>query len=329
MRVIGPWGDPHAATWARSTDGGTALLELAAASGMSLTRQPSRPEDSPTRALTATSTGTGELMAAALDAGCRQLIVGVGGSVCSDGGAGLLTALGAHVLNGEGCPVPPGVPGLEQAAQLDLDPARERLTATRLTLASDVTNPLLGPTGAAAVYGPQKGADAGAVARIDDALARWFAVVTDAGSSPGLARSRGAGAAGGVGFDLLALGAEHASGIELLLDLAGLDDHLAGADLVVTGEERLDQQTLSGKAPAGVLARAREAGVPAWAVCGASELTPSEVEEAGFTGVRTLRQIEPDARRCLDNPAPLLHRIGADLGRQVAAGSTSAAGPLS
>lgn len=313
--VTGPWGDRHAATWARSADGSTALLELAAASGMSLTGQPSRPDDGPTRALTATSTGTGELMAAALDVGCRQLIVGVGGSACSDGGAGLLTALGARVLDGEGRPVPPGVPGLEQAAKLDLDPARERLTATRLTLAADVTNPLLGPTGAAAVYGPQKGADAVTVARTDAALARWSTLLADAGCAPDLAERAGSGAAGGVGLALLAMGAQHASGIDLLLDLVGLDDELVGADLVVTGEGRLDAQTLHGKAPAGVLARARAAGVPVLAVCGTSELTASDVADAGFAGVRTLREIEPDLQRCLDDPAPLLARIGADLGR--------------
>ncbi|WP_374929490.1 glycerate kinase [Kytococcus sedentarius] len=310
--VAGPWGDPVEAQWAMAPGGDEALVELAAASGIALPVQAHRPTDDATRALAASSRGTGEVIAAALDAGCRRVVVGVGGSACSDGGLGMLRALGAVVRDQSGQQVPDGVVGLERAASVDLAPARELLTGVELVLAADVTNPLVGPQGAAAVYGPQKGADEDRRPHRDGA--RPLEGRADARRHGPCARP-GAGAAGGVGFALLALGARRVSGVEHLLDLAGIDSALRDADLVVTGEGRLDSQTLHGKAPAGVLGRARAAGVPVVAVCGTSALTPSELRRAGFDRVLALTDREPDVARCLADPVPLLREVGRDLAR--------------
>lgn len=315
--VTGPWGDPVEAEWALSTDGATAVVELATASGIALTDQSSRPDDGPERALAAHTVGTGEVVAAALTAGCRTVVLGIGGSATNDGGAGMLRGLGARLLDGTGQEVADGIPGLESVTTVDLGPVLERLGDAEVVLAADVDNPLCGERGAAAVYGPQKGADEATVARIDAALEHWSQVLDTApGARPGTAGSPGAGAAGGVGYAALAaLGARRVSGVGLVLDLVDLAAGLVGADLVVTGEGRLDTQTLEGKAPAGVLAAAREAGLPVVAVCGASELTDEQALGAGFEGVLTLVDEEPDLDLCLREPLPVLRRVGENLAR--------------
>ncbi|MCK0112832.1 glycerate kinase [Ornithinimicrobium sp. F0845] len=316
--VSGPWGDPVPATWARQPDTSTALVELAEASGIALAPAlvPSRPADGPTRALTASTRGTGELVISALDHGCRRIVLGLGGSATNDGGAGMLAALGVRLLGPDGQPVPDGVEGLESLAEVDLSGLDARLTETEVVLANDVDNPLLGELGAAVVFAPQKGADEQTVARIDAALARWAHLLDAAlGTSPNSrVTTPGAGAAGGTGYAVLAaLGAGQVPGVELLLDLVGMDTALAGADLVVTGEGRLDEQTLSGKAPMGVLARARAHGIRTVAVAGHCALSPAVAREVGFTAVHALTDIEPDVERCLAEPGPLLGRIGATL----------------
>jgi glycerate kinase len=178
-------------------------------------------------------------------------------------------------------------------------------------VASDVTSPLLGPAGAAAVFGPQKGADPRQVAQLDAALARWAAVVA-AATGRDHAPAAGAGAAGGTGFAALALlGGEMRSGIELVLDLVGFDEQLPGASLVVTGEGSLDAQSLAGKAPVGVLERARAAGVPVVVVAGRSLLSPAESAAAGFAAVYPLTAREPDVARSIAHAGPLLTETGA------------------
>lgn len=344
--VSGPWGDPVRATWAREPDGPGAVLELAAASGIALASAdvPSRPEDGPVRALTASTAGTGALIAAALDQGCTSIVIGVGGSATNDGGAGMLTALGARLLDPAGDPVAPGAAGLEALDQVDLSGIDSRLLTAEVLLANDVDNPLLGPDGAAAVFGPQKGADEATVARIEAALSRWADLLDAAlptlpseGESSegrtgightGQAAARGAGAAGGTGYAAMALGARQVSGVDHVLDLVGLDTSLDGADLVVTGEGMLDRQTLSGKAPIGVLARARQRGIPVVAVCGHRTLTDEETARAGFTAVYALTDLEPDVQRCIAQPVPLLVRIGAELIRHLpaSAGASGAVG---
>ena len=179
-----------------------------------------------------------------------------------------------------------------------------------MVLASDVDNPLTGRTGAAAVYGPQKGAGPEEVRELDDALAH-FADVVAATVGADHRGHAGAGAAGGTGFAALAvLGAEFRPGVELVLDLVGFDERAARADLVVTGEGALDEQTLHGKAPAGVAAAARAAGVPVVAVCGRNQLSADALHAAGIAAAYALTDIEPDVARCLAEPTPLLVRLG-------------------
>ncbi|WP_370963236.1 glycerate kinase [Amycolatopsis sp. cg9] len=295
----GPTGELVTASYA--VRGETAVVELAEASG--LHRLPGAPAP-----LTATSAGTGDVIAAAVAAGCRRIVLGVGGSACTDGGAGLLTALGARLLDSSGRELPFGGAALSRLASLDVSGVSE----VDVELASDVDNPLYGPRGAAFVYGPQKGASPEEVETLDSALRHWASI-----AGPEFAARPGAGAAGGVGFAAMAvLGARMRPGISLLLDLLDFDSALAGASLVITGEGSLDRQTLSGKAPAGVAAAAAAAGIPCVAVSGRCLLTAPELAEAGISAAYALTDLEPDPARCMTEAAPLLrrlsHRIAAD-----------------
>jgi glycerate kinase len=303
VRAEGPTGEPLETAYAER--GGVAVVELADVSG--LRRLPGRR----LAARTASSYGTGQVIRAALDAGCRRIVLGIGGSACTDGGAGMVQALGGRLRDARGAEVGRGGAALAAVESLDLAGLHPALRQTEVVVASDVDNPLLGPRGAAAVYGPQKGASPADVAALDAALARWAGAVhratgVDAAGTPG------AGAAGGVGFAALAvLGATLQPGIELILDLVGFPAALPGARLVITGEGSLDAQTLHGKAPAGVAAAARSAGVPVVAVAGRSLLPPDELEPAGILAAYTLTDIEPDPDRCMREAGPLLERLAA------------------
>jgi glycerate kinase len=301
VTVTGPTGEPVRTAYARRGD--VAVVELADASG--LVRLPAGPDP-----LGASSIGTGEVMAAALDAGARRIVLGIGGSASTDGGAGLLRGLGARLLDRDGHPVAGGGGVLGDVATLDLGVVRDRLAGVEIVVACDVDNPLTGPQGAAAVYGPQKGAGPEQVAALDRALAHWADVVAGV-TGADLRDQRGAGAAGGVGFAALALlGAELRPGIELVLDLVGFHPRLAGADLVGTGEGALDSQTQHGKAPAGVAAAAARAGVPVVAVCGVNRLDADTLRSAGIRAAYALTDVEPDVRRCLAYGARLLVELG-------------------
>src|SRR5579875_1833908 len=259
----GPTGLPVSTSWARQ--GEHAVVELAAVCGLALLGADLAP-------LTATSRGLGEVIATALAAGCRRVLVGIGGSASTDGGLGMVQALGARVLDTDGREVPPNALGAEQAVQLDLTGLRRTLGAAEIEVASDVDNPLTGAHGAAATYGPQKGATADDVRRLDAAMTRWADLVA-ATTGADHRDDPGAGAAGGVGFAAAALlGATLRPGADLVLGAMGFADRLAGADLVVTGEGALDAQTLRGKAPARVAAAARADGVPVVAVAGQCRL---------------------------------------------------------
>jgi glycerate kinase len=286
--------------------------------------------------MTATSRGTGELIAAAIDSGCTRIILGIGGSACTDGGAGLVRALGARLYDDVGDDVAEGGAALTTAASLDLTALRDRLAGVEFVVACDVDNPLTGPTGAAATYAPQKGADPAQVQDLDVALTRWADLVARtrnhnrrdvprrgaAGPDlrqasgaralvPDLRNVPGAGAAGGVGFAALALlNAQLRPGIELILELVGFHEQLAGADIVITGEGALDEQTLHGKAALGVAAAARAAGVPVVAVCGTNRLDTTRLRQAGIVAAYALTDIEPDVRRCIADPVPLLRQLG-------------------
>jgi len=297
VTASGPTGEPVATGYARRGD--TAVVELADVSG--LARLPGRRVP-----LTATSYGTGEVIRAALDDGCRTIVLGLGGSACTDGGAGMVAALGMRLLDAHGDELGPGGAALALLDTVDTAGLHPGLAEAEIVVASDVDNPLLGEHGAAAVYGPQKGASAAQVERLDAALARWVEVL----GAQDVATRVGAGAAGGVGFAALALlGAVMRPGIEYLLDLVGFHDHLADASLVVTGEGSLDEQTLRGKAPAGVAAAAREAGVPVVAVAGRCLLSDEALTAAGFAGACALTDLEPDPRRSVAEAGPLLERL--------------------
>lgn len=302
VTATGPAGVPVTTAYARR--GEVAVVEMASVSGLALL-----PVDG-LAPLTASSRGTGEVIAAALDAGCRQIVLGIGGSACTDGGAGLVSALGASVRETSGAPLADGGGALADVAALDPTALRERLAGVTVTVACDVDNPLTGPRGAAAVYGPQKGADDRQVRDLDAALTRWADVVAET-TGEDHRDAAGAGAAGGVGFAAIALmGAELRSGIDLLLDLVDFEDLLAGADLVVTGEGSLDEQTLHGKAVAGVAARAGERGIPVVAVCGRNTLTEADLRSSGVRAAYALTDLEPDVERCIAEPLPLLRRLG-------------------
>lgn len=302
VSVSGPTGEPVEASIA--VQGDAAVVELAEASG--LRRLPG----GHLAPLTASSYGTGELILAALDAGARKVVLGLGGSACTDGGAGLAQALGARLLDASGAELPRGGEALARLARLDLSGWDPRLAEGVVVVASDVDNPLAGPKGAAAVYGPQKGLDPEQVELVDAALRHWAGVVA-AKIGRDDSREPGAGAAGGVGFAALALlGASLRPGIELLLEVLGFEDALRGARLVVTGEGSLDEQSLHGKAPVGVAAAAARAGVPVVAVAGAVSLSPEQAVAAGFRGVYALRDLEPDQARSMQQAGPLLQRVG-------------------
>ncbi|MBB1483919.1 glycerate kinase [Tessaracoccus sp. MC1865] len=305
--VRGPLGHGVNAHWAlRDSE---AVIEMAAASGLELI--PAAERDG----LRASSFGTGELVRAALDAGASTIVLGVGGSASTDGGAGMLEALGVRLLAADGSPVGPGGGPLADLALVDASGLDPRLAATRFVLANDVDNPLCGPRGAAAVFGPQKGLTPDAIPVIDDALGRWANLLGEAiGLPPGADLLPGAGAAGGVGFAALAgLGAESRPGAELVAELVGVPQALVGADLAITGEGSLDEQSLGGKAPMGVLAAARKVGVPAVIVCGRSLLDDDQWQQAGFTALYALTDRATSPEESMREAARLLREVGREI----------------
>lgn len=264
VRVTGPLGDPVEADFALLPGGNRAVIEMAAASGLTLLK-PDRYDP-----MAASTYGTGQLLLAAVDHGCRDLTIAVGGSATVDGGCGAAQALGVEFLAVDGSTLP-GPMGGGLAGRIDrIEMGRRdpRLPACNVTVLCDVTNPLCGDDGAARVFGPQKGADADQVEQLDRNLA-WLASVIQRDLDIDIRDEPGAGAAGGLAGGLVAFaGARLARGVETILDLADIDKHLVGADLVVTGEGRLDAQSMMGKVVSGVAARARKAGVAVIAIAG-------------------------------------------------------------
>ncbi len=261
--VADPLSRPIQARWLRSDDGARAVIEMATASGLS------RVAASERDAAAATSAGTGDLIRAALDAGVTSIVLGIGGSATTDGGAGLLRSLGAVADR--------------DTARADLAGLDPRLGGVALAVACDVSNPLLGPSGAAAIYGPQKGATPADVADLDRRLA-VFADALESAAGADVRDVPGAGAAGGVGFALLAIGGRFAAfalrpGVDLVMEATDFDARLADADLVLTGEGRIDAQTAFGKTALGVARRARAARVPCVAVGGGVE--PEGIDALG------------------------------------------------
>lgn len=269
--VRGPLGAPVDAVFAR--DGEVAVIEMASASGLAVLA-PNEYDAS-----RASSYGTGELIRAALDSGASRIVVGIGGSATNDGGAGMLTALGARLLDAAGEPLAAGGIHLGELAAIDLGGFDHRLRDVTLEVAADVDNPLCGPTGASAVFGPQKGASFEDVARLDAALAH-FADITSTLVGRDVRNVPGAGAAGGLGFAFLAFaGARLRPGVEIVAELRGLDEALQRASFCISGEGRIDGQTLRGKTVDGVARIARRREVPVFALAGTLE---SEIEDELF-----------------------------------------------
>ncbi|HEY2577461.1 MAG TPA: glycerate kinase [Streptosporangiaceae bacterium] len=306
--VEGPTGQRVTAAYAERD--GVALVELAQAAGLSRL-----PGNHPAP-LTASTYGVGQLAAAAIAAGNRTVVLAAGGSASSDGGAGLVQALGAELSGRTGEPLRRGGGALTGIARIDLRRMHERIGGVAFVLASDVTNPLLGRHGAAAVFGPQKGASPGDVAALERGLARWADAVAQATGVDAASRP-GAGAAGGTGFGALALlGASVIGGADMVLEMVHFADRVRRASLVVTGEGTLDEQTRYGKAPARVAQAAHAAGVPTVAVAGRCTIGQDDLHALGIRRVYALQALEPDPAKSIANAAPLLERIG----EQIAAG---------
>lgn len=325
--VTGPTGQPVEADFA--VRGHEAVIEMATASGLALVPRSSkgaRPDSA--AATTATSLGTGQLIRAALDAGCRRIILGVGGSANTDGGAGLLQGLGARFLDSRNNELPPGGAALAHLHSIDFTDFEPRLVDTRFVLASDVDNPLLGAQGAPAVFGPQKGATQQDVGMLDAALARFVEVLArEIGfRAVKAAGAPGAGAAGGVGYAAIAvLAATRRPGIDVVLEFTDLEHRLAGADLVITGEGSLDEQSLLGKTPMGVARAAAAQGIPVIAVCGRTTLDQGQAAAAGFEDVYALTELESDVNRCIAEAGPLLEQLGTQISAGLAANRPAAA----
>lgn len=279
--VAGPLGERMAARMLVDGEHESAVIEMAEAAGIGYS------PCTESAALAASTYGVGELVLRAVRAGAKTIYIGLGGSATNDGGAGMLQALGAHLVDDRGCNIAPGLAGLEHVASIDLAPAPRALNGARVVVLSDVENPLVGRRGALAVFGGQKGLptdDAEALRRYDGWMVgygRLLDVAIAEARAQGLLRVPdgartfgsvlgvpGAGAAGGLGAALLALGAELRSGVETVLDLIGFDEHVRDVDLVITGEGNMDEQSAAGKAPVGVARRAKRYGKPVVAVVG-------------------------------------------------------------
>ncbi|EPG4813453.1 glycerate kinase [Klebsiella aerogenes] len=279
VSVTGPLGEPVNAFYGLSGDMRCAYIEMAAASGLE-----SVP---PTRRnpLLTTSWGTGELIRHALDAGVSQIIIGIGGSATNDGGAGMAQALGAKLLSAGQQQIARGGGALETLARIDLSELDPRLADCRIDVACDVTNPLTGPQGASAVFGPQKGATAAMIERLDRGL-QHFAQIIDRDLDIDVLSLEGGGAAGGMGAALYAFcGANLRPGIEIVTDALGLADLVADADLVITGEGRIDSQTIHGKVPVGVAKVAKRFNVPVIGIAGSLTADVGVVHQHGLDAV--------------------------------------------
>ncbi|GAA4062889.1 glycerate kinase [Agromyces indicus] len=297
VTVRGPDDRPTDAAWLRLPDR-TAVVELALTSGITLLDR--------LRPLDAHTFGFGQAIAAALDAGAARLLLAIGGSASTDGGVGVLAALGGVFLDAHREPVASGARGVGAIAHVDLSRLR-RLPPGGALILGDVTHPLLGPRGAAAVFGPQKGATPAMIGAMDQHLARLAHAIP---GGEALAATPGAGAAGGTGFGLLAWGATMAAGAGAVADAIGLDAALVGADLVITGEGRFDAQSAASKAPSEVAARAAAAGVPVALVAGAIE-----ADASGFAARASLTDLAGGGTAAMAEPLRWLETAGAVLAR--------------
>lgn len=281
--VTGPFGEPVEAFYGILGDGRTAVIEMAACAGLPLAEGRLNPER-------ATTYGVGELLLAAKEAGCTKAILGLGGSCTNDGGVGAAAALGAKFTRADGAAFVPTGGTLGEIAALDVSPVAQALQGMELTAMCDIDNPLYGEAGAAAVFAPQKGADAAMVARLDAGL-RHLGQVAARCLGRDFSHLPGAGAAGGLGFGMAAFcGAQLRMGIDAVLDAVGFDSLLPGTDVVFTGEGKIDSQSARGKVVSGVAARCRKAGVPVVAVVGQIDQGFEEMYQQGLTAVFSINR---------------------------------------
>lgn len=299
--VTGPTGEKVTASWGILGDGKTAVVEMAQASGLPLVPREKR------NPLVTTTYGTGELIREAIHAGCSRLIVGIGGSATNDGGAGMAQALGVKLLDAAGNDIPPGAQGLELLDSIDVSTLDPRLKGVEVMVACDVDNPLCGPRGASAVYGPQKGATPDMVPRLDATLNHLAKIITrDLGRE--VHTTPGSGAAGGLGAGLMAfLGATLQRGIDLVIETVELEKILSeGADLVITGEGEINRQTAYGKVAAGVAKVAGKYNVPVVALVGSIGDGADHVYDHGIKGFMSIVPRPETLSYCLENAADLL-----------------------
>ncbi|ANI84395.1 glycerate kinase [Kosakonia oryzae] len=279
VAVKGPLGEQAEGFYGISGDEQSAFIEMAAASGLEMVPPAKRDP------LITTSWGTGELIRHALDAGVKHIIIGIGGSATNDGGAGMVQALGAKLLDEQDRQIAPGGAALESLARIDLRELDKRLAGCRIEVACDVTNPLTGEAGASAVFGPQKGATPEMIARLDKALAHYAEIIAR-DLDIDVLNLAGGGAAGGMGAALYAFcGAELRQGIEIVTDALALDKHVRGADLVITGEGRIDSQTVHGKVPVGVAKVAKRYNIPVIGIAGSLTADVGVVHDHGIDAV--------------------------------------------
>ena len=291
--VAGPLGERIFAAWGVLGDGKTAVIEMATASGLPLVPADRR---DPRKA---SSYGTGELIRAALDAGLRQIMIGIGGSATNDAGAGMARALGARFLAADGSQLADGGAALAALVGIDLSGLDSRLQETEITVACDVDNPLCGPRGASAVFGPQKGATPEIVAQLDAALGR-FAEYAQQVTGRDVAGLPGAGAAGGLGAGLMFFTrAQLKPGIEIVLDTVNFSTVVKDADYVITGEGRTDFQTAFGKAPVGVAKVAKMSGVPVFCLSGGLGKGADDVLAQGIDAVMSICERPMSLEECM------------------------------
>jgi len=315
VTVTGPLGEPVEAFFGILGDGKTAVIEMASASGLVLVPPEKR------NPMITTTRGTGELLLAAAARGCSKAIVGIGGSATNDGGAGLAQAVGIRLLDADGQELPPGGAALARLHAVDISGLNPDVANMEIVVASDVTNPLCGPNGASAVYGPQKGATPQMVVELDAALEHYADVIhrqlgKDVRDLPG------AGAAGGLGAGLLAfLPARMQRGVDIVLDVVELDKHVRTVDLVITGEGGIDSQTAFGKAPAGVAEVAVKYKKPVIALAGSVADDARQLHDHGFDAIFSLVRRPMTLEEAMDNAAALLETAAEQIMRLLLVGA--------
>lgn len=308
VRVLDPLGRPIEAKYG-IIPGNIAVMEMAMASGITLLAS-----DELNPMLTSTY-GTGQMIADALDRGADEIYIGVGGSATNDGGMGMAMALGVRFLDKEGQELLPKAASLAKIETIDISHLHPKLQETRIRILSDVKNPLCGLEGASYIYGRQKGADEAMIEELDQAL-RHFAELVEKQLGKDYIDTPGAGAAGGLGYGLLVFTqAEMKSGIDVVLDLIKLDDHIKDQDLIVTGEGRMDNQTAFGKTPVGVSMAGKRHGVPTVAVVGSIALDTEAVYDKGISLVLDIVHQPMTLEQAITNAKPLVENAGKTIGR--------------